>query len=86
MPQSYLVYVTITSSNFISSHIYKYSTLTQAQMPYKLTYFNERGRAEPIRLILQWAGQSFKDVRLNDQEFVRSRKGKSFREFIYTNI
>ena len=36
---------------------------------YKLTYFNNKGRAEPTRLMFARAKQIFVDERLNDEEF-----------------
>ncbi|KAI6183517.1 putative glutathione S-transferase 6 [Aphelenchoides bicaudatus] len=46
---------------------------TDLKMTYKLTYFDERNRAEPLRLIFEYAGQKFEDIRLNDQEFLKQR-------------
>lgn len=64
--------------------------------PYKLVYFNARGRAEPIRLIFAYAGQQYEDVRLDGADWggykssmpcrqdqvsgAFSRKGHDFRD------
>lgn len=36
---------------------------------YKLTYFQPRALAEASRLVLQYAGQPFEDIRLSHDEF-----------------
>lgn len=36
---------------------------------YKLTYFNERARAEIIRLIFEVAGVEYEDVRLEGDQW-----------------
>ncbi|KAK2716415.1 glutathione S-transferase 1-like [Artemia franciscana] len=36
---------------------------------YKLYYFNERGRAEPIRLIFAYTGVKYEDIRTTKEEF-----------------
>lgn len=45
---------------------------------YKLTYGQVRYLAEPIRLILRYAGQDFVDVRLTPEEFHRVKLGELF--------
>lgn len=43
---------------------------------YKLTYFNERARGEPIRLIFVYAGVPFEDNRLTEKEFYSRKESK----------
>jgi len=38
-------------------------------MPYKLTYFNARGKAEPIRLLFAQAGVEYEDHRIEKEEW-----------------
>jgi len=38
-------------------------------MPVKLTYFNARGVAEPIRMILKYKNVDFEDVRIEHAEW-----------------
>ncbi len=40
-------------------------------MAYQLTYFNMRGRAEPIRILLAVADVPYVDIRVNYEDFVR---------------
>jgi len=50
-------------------------------MSYKLTYFNGRGRAEIIRLILTEAGVPFEDNRISyDEEFPKIKSTLPFRQ------
>ncbi|XP_033744649.1 glutathione S-transferase 1-like [Pecten maximus] len=42
--------------------------------PWKVTYFNGRGRAESIRIVLTEAGMSFEDVRINKEEWDAMRE------------
>lgn len=42
----------------------------------KLTYFNGKGRAECIRLILSYLGLKFEDVRIVFGEFEEFKKSK----------
>lgn len=42
---------------------------------YKLTYFNRRGRAEPIRYLFAAAGVTYIDYRINEKEEWPSVKG-----------
>ena len=41
--------------------------MTEPAKKYKLTYFNARARAEPIRWMLVYAGVQFEDIRLKDR-------------------
>ena len=36
---------------------------------YKLTYFDGRGRPEPIRMIFALAGVKYDDIRLSDEDW-----------------
>jgi len=47
-------------------------------MSYKLTYFNGRGRAEIIRLILTQAEVPFEDNRLSREEFIQRKSSLPF--------
>ena len=42
----------------------------------KLTYFNLRGRAEPARLILAYAGVDFDDCRVTSEEWQKLKPSK----------
>ncbi len=42
---------------------------------YKLTYFNARGRAEPIRLIFAQAQVEYDDNRIEQPEWPELKKG-----------
>ena len=46
----------------------------QAEPEYELTYWNVRGRAEPIRLTLTVAGLKWKEVHLNDELYADLKK------------
>lgn len=43
---------------------------------YKLTYFDYRAMAEPIRFLLSYAGKSFEDVRVTEEEWPEIKKSK----------
>ena len=45
----------------------------------KLTYFNLRGRAEPARLILAYAGVDFDDCRVTSEEWQKLKPSKFLR-------
>jgi len=47
-------------------------------MSYKLTYFDGRGRAEIIRLILTQADVPFEDVRISREEYAQRRSALPF--------
>lgn len=53
---------------------------------FKLTYFNGRGRAEPIRMIFAAKNQSFEDERLTFDEFKKRKPSYPFGRFLYTKI
>ena len=43
---------------------------------YKLTYFDVRGRGEPIRMLLTLAGQKFDDVKVGHVEWPTMKPSK----------
>ena len=45
---------------------------------YKLTYFNSRARAEPIRLVLAAAGINYEDVRIKAEDWPKVKQSKIF--------
>ncbi|VDM80907.1 unnamed protein product [Strongylus vulgaris] len=45
---------------------------------YKLHYFNIRGRAEPIRLILEYYGAKYDYHRITEEEWPNVKGGKNF--------
>ena len=47
----------------------------------KLTYFNLRGRAEPSRLILAYAGVDFDDCRVTSEEWQKLKPSKFLQNF-----
>ena len=47
----------------------------------KLTYFNLRGRAEPARLILAYAGVDFDDCRVTSEEWQKLKPCKFLQNF-----
>ena len=47
----------------------------------KLTYFNLRGRAEPARLILAYAGVDFDDCRVTSEEWQKLKPSKFRQNF-----
>ena len=52
---------------------------TQEEMPrYILTYFNTRGRAEPIRLILAQAGVDYEDKRITREQWAQLKPQTPF--------
>ena len=51
----------------------------------KLTYFNFRGRTEPARLILAYAGVNYEDCRITSEEWAKLKPSKFFKNFNLTN-
>ena len=50
--------------------------------PYRLEYFNLRGRAEPVRWILAAAGQPYQDVRFDKEaEWPKRKSGNKWTEW-----
>ena len=47
-------------------------------MPYKLTYFNGRGRAELGRLIFAQAGVQYEDVRIERADWLQLKPSQSY--------
>ena len=47
-------------------------------MPYKLTYFNGRGRAELSRLIFAQAGVQYEDVRIERADWLQLKPSQSY--------
>lgn len=45
---------------------------------YKVTYFDYRATAEPIRFLLSYAGKTFEDVRLTDEEWQKVKESEDF--------
>ena len=46
---------------------------------YKLTYFNVRSRAEPIRLMFAFAGVEYDDIRVGKEEWAKMKPaGREF--------
>lgn len=43
---------------------------------YKLTYFNVRAAAEPVRLIFAYAGVKYEDIRIGHAEWPEIKKSK----------
>ena len=48
-------------------------------MPYKITYFNARGRAEVSRMLLCLADQEFEDVRVDSEQWMAMKEGQCHR-------
>ena len=46
-------------------------------MPYRLTYFNMRGRAEVIRLLFVLAGVTYDDRRIGQDEWAALQPSKN---------
>lgn len=42
---------------------------------YKVTYFDYRALAEPIRFILAYAGKDFEDIRVSEDEWSKIKYG-----------
>ena len=53
--------------------------IMQTTTKIKLTYFNLRGRAEPSRLILAYAGVDFDDCRVTSEEWQKLKPSKFLR-------
>ena len=47
----------------------------------KLTYFNFRGRTEPARLILAYAGVNYEDCRITSEEWAKLKPSKFSKNF-----
>lgn len=43
---------------------------------FKLTYFNVKAMAEPIRYLLAYGGQEYEDVRVSDEEWTALKPSK----------
>lgn len=51
-------------------HTHKDTLKTENKMPVvKLTYFNIRGRAEPVRIMFEMAGVKYEDIRVSREDF-----------------
>ena len=55
--------------------------IMQTTTKIKLTYFNLRGRAEPSRLILAYAGVDFEDCRVTSEEWQKLKPSKFLQNF-----
>ncbi|XP_022081075.1 glutathione S-transferase 1-like [Acanthaster planci] len=53
---------------------------------YKLVYFNIRGRAEPTRMMLNYVGQKFEDVRYSSEEWVKHKPTTPFQQLPYLEV
>ncbi|XP_038061210.1 S-crystallin SL11-like [Patiria miniata] len=53
---------------------------------YKVVYFNSRGRAEPIRLMLAHVGQKFEDVRYTHEEWPQHKAGAPLQQLPYLEV
>lgn len=45
---------------------------------YKLTYFNAKGIAESIRMLLSYSGKEFKDIRIEHNDWLKNVKSSKF--------
>lgn len=45
---------------------------------YKLTYFNNKGLAEPIRFILALAGAEFEDIRIEKDQWPNQKQSNIY--------
>ena len=51
----------------------------------KLTYFNGKGRTEPARLILAYAGVDYEDNRIEFEDWPKLKPSKIFQDFNLRN-
>ena len=69
-------------SQFISKNK---ATNMQTTPKIKLTYFNGKGRTEPARLILAYAGVDYEDCRIEFEDWPKLKPSKIFQNFNLTN-
>ncbi|XP_022086124.1 S-crystallin SL11-like isoform X2 [Acanthaster planci] len=53
---------------------------------YKVVYFDGRGRAEPARMMLRYAGQKFEDVRYSPEEWAKHKPTTPFQQLPYLEV
>jgi len=54
--------------------------------PIKLYYFGFKGRAEPIRILLNYVGRPFEDIRVTEEEWVGMKKDAPFHSMPFIQI